>query len=62
MGTNCAVFVANLFCYTYEFDFVAQLARLRLIALLRAFKFTKRFVDDLFSGAHARFANYLYRS
>ena len=62
MGTNCAVFVANLFCYTYEFDFVAQLVRLRLIALLRAFKFTKRFVDDLFSGAHARFADYLYRS
>jgi hypothetical protein len=21
MGTNCAVFVANLFCFAYEFNF-----------------------------------------
>ena len=25
MGTNCAVFVANMFCFTYEYDFISRI-------------------------------------
>ena len=62
MGTNCAVFVANLFCYTYEFDFVQQLIDANEIELLRHFRFTARFIDDLLSCNNPVFERYIYRT
>ena len=38
MGTNCAVFAANFFCFTYEYAFVSRLVAERRFALLRQFK------------------------
>ena len=47
MGTNCAVFVANLFCFTYEFDFISRLIEQNRLDVVSQFRFTIRFVDDL---------------
>ena len=62
MGTNCAVFVANLYCFSYEFEFISQLVNLNKIELLKSFKYTLRFVDDLLSLDNPNFSKYLYRS
>lgn len=69
MGTNCAVFVANYFLFTYELDFMRQLVAAASIPsapsrvdearrLLWAFRFTRRFVDDLLSIDNADFQAY----
>ena len=65
MGTNCAIFVATRFCFSYEFEFIEQLVGANTPAaldLLRKFRFTKRFVDDLFSGDNPVFDKYFYQS
>jgi hypothetical protein len=62
MGTNCAVFVANLFCFTYEYAFITRLQRAGRVALIRQFRYTKRYIDDLLSGANPAFSQYLYDS
>ena len=59
MGTNCAVFVANLFCFTYEYQFIAQLVRLEQLVLLRMFIYSLRVIDDLISVANPVFGDYL---
>jgi hypothetical protein len=58
MGTNCAVYVANLFLFTYELAFIESLLhdfteinKQKLSALLR----TGRFVDDLLSLNNSEF-------
>jgi hypothetical protein len=51
-GTNCAPFLANLYLYAYEFQFMDKLALSDLTAA-RTFKFSFRFIDDLmFTLAH----------
>ena len=60
MGTNCAVFVANLFCFSYEYEFISQLVRMKKYSLLRKFAYTKRFVDDLLALNNESFDDYLY--
>ena len=45
MGTNCAVFVANLFCFTYEYAFITLLHRAGQAALIRQFRYTMRYID-----------------
>ena len=62
MGTNCAVFVANLFCFSYEFAFLRQLVQRHQWDLLRRFRFTKRFVDDLLACNNPLFFRYAYTS
>ena len=65
MGTNCAVFVANLFCFSYEFEFIEQLVEMNTptaLNVLRQFKFTKRLLDDLLSGDNPNFDKYFYQS
>ena len=62
MGTNCAVFVANLFCFSYEFEFVSQLVTKGEHQLLRQFVYTKRFVDDLLAINNPSFGEFLYRT
>ena len=62
MGTNCAVFVANLFCFTYEFDFISRLIEQNRLDVVSQFRFTIRFVDDLLSCDNPIFDRYLYYS
>jgi hypothetical protein len=65
MGTNCAVFVANLFLYTYELDHVTALVQRvednvdvdDALSLLKHHRWVKRFVDDLFAAGHPQFAS-----
>ena len=47
MGTNCAVFVANLFLFTYELEFIRHLADEGEVDLMRRFINVGRYVDDL---------------
>ena len=62
MGTNCAVYVANLFSYTYEFAFIERLVNANAIPLLSNFQHTLRFVDDLLTADNTVFDYYLYES
>ena len=60
MGTNCAVFIANMFCFTYEFDFISRLIAAQRVDILSHFLYTLRFVDDLLSCNNTVFEKYLY--
>ena len=62
MGTNCAVFVANLFCFAYEYDFIVQLVNANRVDLFFKFSGTARYIDDLFCIDNNLFSNYLYVS
>jgi len=62
MGTNCAVFVANLFCFAYEFDFLVQLVDANRLDLVSKFSGTARYIDDLFCVDNDMFSQYLYVS
>jgi hypothetical protein len=46
MGTNCAVFLANFYLVTYEFDFIKCL--LKSPVVLHSLSLVLRFVDELF--------------
>ena len=45
MGTKCAPFVADLFCY--ERDFMLSLSDNNQTAIIEAFNSTSRYLDDL---------------
>ena len=62
MGTNCAVFVANMFCFTYEYDFISRIIAAGRKDLISHFRHTLRFVDDLISVKNPVFEEYLYTS
>ena len=62
MGTNCAVFLANLFCFAYEFEFLVQLVDANRVDLVSKFSGTARYIDDLFSVDNELFSQYLYVS
>jgi hypothetical protein len=62
MGTNCAVFVANLFCFAYEYDFLVQLVDANRLDLVTKFSGTARYIDDLFCVDNDMFSQYLYIS
>ena len=62
MGTNCAVFVANLFCFSYEYDFVSRLIAANRVDILSHFVYTLRFVDDLLTCNNDIFDKYRYTS
>eukprot|EP00808_Paulinella_micropora_P016466 g30538.t1 len=46
MGTKCAVFTADLYLFSYEFDFIYRL-RYRQYDLVKKFRFTLRYFDDI---------------
>ena len=49
MGTDCAPYLANLFLYAYEFDFMNNLIKQKNWVILRKFNKCFRYIDDLLS-------------
>ena len=47
MGTNYAHFVADLFLFCYERDFMMSLTKEKRYDLIDAFNSTSRYLDDL---------------
>ena len=47
MGTDCAPYLANLFLYAYEFDFMNNL--IKNWEILRKFNKCFHYIDDLLS-------------
>lgn len=47
MGTDCAPFLANLFLYSYEYQWIDKERRLGHHLRLRNFKYCSRYIDDL---------------
>ena len=60
MGTNCAVFVANLYLFTYELDFIRHLSDLNDVTTLKRFIHMGRYVDDLLAIDNAALRDRLY--
>jgi hypothetical protein len=49
MGTNSAVYLANFYLFTYEFDFIKRLLKSNTCpVVLHSLSLVRRFVDDLF--------------
>jgi hypothetical protein len=59
MGTNCALFLADLFLYSYEADFIQGLLRKNEKKLARSFNFTFRYIDDVLSLKNSRFGDFV---
>ena len=59
MGTNCAPFLADLFLYSYESEFLQKLVKDKKIHEARAFNFTYRYIDDVLSINNSRSAEFL---
>ena len=47
MGTICAPFVAELFLFCYERDFMTSLSDVKQAVIIEAFKSTSSYLDDL---------------
>ena len=47
MGTNCAPHVADLFLFCYERDFMTSLSDVKQAEIIKTFKSTSRYLDDL---------------
>ena len=47
MGTNCAPLVADLFLFCYKRDFMLSLSENNQTDIIKTFKSTSRYVDDL---------------
>ena len=49
MGTDCAPFLANLFLFSYEFQWMNEKLKKKDFYLLQKFKHCCRYIDDLFA-------------
>ena len=47
MGTDCAPFLANLYLYALEYNYLEKLTKTN-ITEARKFNFTSRYIDDVF--------------
>ena len=47
MGTDCAPFLANLFLYSYEYEWIDKQVKRKNYTLINAFKHCCRYIDDL---------------
>jgi len=59
MGTNCAPLVADLYLFTYEFEFMTSLLKDKKLYIARKFSSTFRYIDDLFSLNNRYFKEYV---
>jgi hypothetical protein len=61
MGTNCVVYLANFYLFTYEFDFIKHLLKSNTCpVVLHRLSLVRRFVDDLFVPDFPDFENFMY--
>ena len=60
MGTSCAGFIANLYCFTYELDFMDRLINNSMFDTARKFLNVCRYIDDLLTIDIPDIDNYLY--
>jgi hypothetical protein len=61
MGTNCAVYLANFYLFTYDFDFLKHLLKSNTCpVVLHRLSLVHRFVDDLFDPDFPDFVNFMY--
>jgi len=60
MGTNCAVYLANLYLFTYESDFIKHLLKRNTCPVLHRLSLVCRFVDNLFVPDFPDFENFMY--
>ena len=58
MGISCAPLLANLFLFTYEYEYMQKLEKDN-IHLARNFNFTFRFIDDLESVNNPDFEDHI---
>ena len=58
MGTNCAPLLANLYLFSYEYDFTMNLLKKKQLHLARKFNFSYRYIDDLISFNNPEFKKY----
>ena len=61
MGTHFALFLADLFLYSYEADFTHGLLKKNEKKLARSFNFTFRYIDDVISLSNFRFGDFIDR-
>jgi hypothetical protein len=62
MGTNCAVYLANFYLFTYEFDFIKRLLKSNTCpVVLHSLSLVCRFVVGLFVPDFADFENFMYQ-
>jgi len=61
MGTNCAVYLANFYLFSYEFDFLELLLKYNTCpVVLHRLSLVRRFVDDLFVPDFPDLENFMY--
>ena len=61
MGTNCAVYLANLYLFAYELDFVNRtVGNPAFHHIVHHFRWTKRYIDDLLAIDNPVSENYFY--
>ena len=58
MGTNCAPFLANLYLFSYEYDFMMNVLKKKQLHLARKFNFSYQYIDDLISFNNPEFKKY----
>ena len=61
MGTNCTPFVADLFLFCYERDFMKSLTKEKRYDLIDAFNSTSRYLDDLLNIDNIHFEHMVHR-
>ena len=62
MGTNCAVFLANFYLFTYEFEFMQRLISNNTCpTILHKLSQVRRFVDVLFVSDIPNFEDFMYK-
>ena len=61
MGTNCAPFVADLFLFCYERDFMKYLTEEKQYDMIDAFNSTSRYFDDLLNIDSIYFEQMVHR-
>ena len=59
MGTNCVPLFADLFLYSYEADFIANLFRKKENRLARSLNLSFRHIDDVLSLNNSSFADFI---
>jgi hypothetical protein len=61
MGTNCVVYLADFYLFSYEFDFLKHLLKTNTCpVVLHRLSHVCRFVDDLFVPDVPVFENFMY--